>query len=470
MLIFSPLKRLSATAALLLMALLSLPFSWAFARAPYESTYVPRSAESVLIRGATVLTGTGQRLENTDVHLTGGRISAIGRSLPIQNARTVDARGRWLTPGIIDVHSHLGDYPAPGLVATQNGNEMTGPDASHVWAEHSVWPQDPQFPLALAGGVTTLQILPGSGNLFGGRGVTLKNVPARTVQEMKFPGAKQALKMACGENPKRTYGSRNQKPATSMGNIAGFRAAWARARHALEKEEARLKKVALAAEDGDRSEEVSVAPERDLGLETLIGVLKGEILVHNHCYRADEMAWMIDVAQEFDYRISAFHHAVESYKIADRLAEEQICSAMWADWWGFKLEALDGISENVALVDAGGACAIVHSDDPTGIQHLNQEAAKAMAAANRQGMVVDESRAIGWITLNPARALEIDEETGSIEVGKAADLVLWSSNPFSVYAQADQVYIDGYRYYDRIEGVRPVTDFELEQTVSGGGE
>jgi len=291
--------------------------------------------------------------------------------------------------------------------------------------------------------------------------VTLKNVPSRTVQGMKYPGAKQGLKMACGENPKRVYGTRNQAPATRMGNIAVVRDAWAKAQHVLDQRAAALAKS---------SEEGTPAPPeaRDLGVETLIGVLEGKILVHNHCYRADEMAWMIDVAQEFGYRISTFHHAVESYKLADRLAEEGICSAMWADWWGFKMEAFDGISENVALVDAAGACAIVHSDSATGIQRLNQEAAKAMAAARRQGMALDEARAIGWITLNPARALEIDRETGSIEVGKAADVVLWNGNPFSVYSLADQVYIDGYLYLDRMTGKRPVTDFELEQTVSGG--
>ena len=257
-----------------------------------------------------------------------------------------------------------------------------------------------------------------------------------------------------------------------MGNIAGYRAAWAKARHALDQEAAREAKAETAADDGEEGEaEVpDVPPARDLGVETLVGVLKGEILVHNHCYRADEMAWMMDVAAEFGYRIKAFHHAVESYKIADRLAEAEICSAMWADWWGFKLEAYDAVSQNVALVDQAGACAIVHSDSPTGIQHLNQEAAKAMAAARRQGMAVDEARAIGWITLNAARALEIDDQTGSIEVGKAADVVLWSGNPFSVYSRADQVYVDGYPYYDRQAGRLPVTDFELEQTVSGGGE
>jgi len=204
-------------------------------------------------------------------------------------------------------------------------------------------------------------------------------------------------------------------------------------------------------------------------METLVGVLKGEILVHNHCYRADEMAVMIDIAKEFGYQISTFHHAVESYKIADLLAAEGICSAMWADWWGFKLEAFDGIPQNVALVDKAGACAIVHSDDAQGIQRLNQAAAKAMTAARRVGMDVDDAQAIVWITLNAAKALGIADTTGSIEVGKAADVVLWDRNPFSVYAHAEKVFIDGYLYFDRSDPARqPVTDFDLEQTVRGG--
>jgi imidazolonepropionase-like amidohydrolase len=277
------------------------------------------------------------------------------------------------------------------------------------------------------------------------------------VQAMKLPGAPPSLKMACGENPRRVYGTRNQSPMTRMGNVAGFRAAWAKA------DEYRRKREHAAA-NGDAQ-----PPDRDLGLDTLAGVLDGEILVHNHCYRADEMAVMMDVAREFGYRITAFHHAVESYKVADLLAAEGICSAMWADWWGFKLEAFDAVNQNVALVDRAGACAIVHSDSPRGIQHLNQEAAKAMTAGRRAGFDVDEARAITWLTANAARALGIDHETGTLEPGKAADLVVWNGNPFSVYARAQQVYIDGYLYYDRDDPARqPRTDFDLEQTFRGG--
>ena len=439
-------------------ALVGVVFAPLVTAAPYDSTYAPREAPAYVIDNATVLTGDGRRLNGAQVVLAGGKIVSVGPSaagLPA-NAVRIDGTGKWVTPGLIDVHSHLGDYPAPAVQSTADGNEATSPNTAHVWAEHAVWPQDPQFPLALAGGVTTLQILPGSANLFGGRGVTLKNVPSRTVQGMKFPGAKHALKMACGENPKRVYGSQGKAPGTRMGNMAGYRAAWAKAREYVAEQD-------LA--ESDKSEDM---PDYSLQLETLAGVLRGEILVHNHCYRADEMANMIELAKEFGYKITAFHHAVESYKIADLLAKENICSAMWADWWGFKLEAFDAVEENIALVDAAGACAIVHSDSERGIQRLNQDAARAMAAAKRMGRDVDEAYAITWVTRNAAQALGIDDKTGTLAPSKAADVVLWNSNPLSVYAQAEQVFIDGYRYFERDKRV-PVTDFELHQTVQGGG-
>ena len=424
---------------------------------PYDSTYTARQAPAYVISNATILTGEGTRLDDAQIVLAGGKIVSVGANgsgnVP-SDAVKIDGTGKWITPGLIDVHSHLGNYPAPSVKSTADGNEVTSPNTAQVWAEHSVWPQDPQFPLALAGGVTTLQILPGSANLFGGRGVTLKNVPSRTVQGMKFPGAKHSLKMACGENPKRVYGNQGKAPGTRMGNMAGYRAAWAKAREYVAAQD-------LAAKDDEKS-----APDYDLKLETLAGVLRGEILVHNHCYRADEMANMIELAKEFDYKITAFHHAVESYKIADLLAQENICSALWSDWWGFKLEAFDAVEQNVALVDAAGACAIVHSDSERGIQRLNQDAARSMAASKRMGREVDEAHAITWVTRNAAQALGIDDRTGTLTANKAADVVIWNQNPLSVYAQADQVFIDGYRYFERKKR-RPVTDFELHQTVHG---
>jgi imidazolonepropionase-like amidohydrolase len=333
-----------------------------------------------------------------------------------------------------------------------------------VWAEHSVWPQDPGFGRALAGGVTALQTLPGSANLIGGRGVTLKNVPATSYQAMKFPGAPHSLKMACGENPKRVYGGKGQSPSTRMGNVAGYRKQW------IETQRYREEWAAWENQKEDKRsdrDDKAKPPKRDLKLETLAGVLDGDILVHMHCYRADEMMTVLDMANEFGYRVAAFHHGIEAYKVAGQLAVNGVCGALWADWWGFKAEAYDGIMENIALVDRPkDGCAIVHSDSAEGIQRLNQEAAKAMAAGQRAGLDIPPERAIRWITANPAKSMGILEQTGTLEPGKMADVVIWNGNPFSVYAKADKVYVDGALLYDRADPSRqPLSDFELGQQL-----
>ncbi|MGE5722063.1 MAG: amidohydrolase [Sphingomonadales bacterium] len=420
---------------------------------PYPSTYHRLPGVPTAVVGATIFDGEGGRIDDGTIVMAGGVVQAVGGpDTPVPDgAVRFDGHGKWVTPGVIDVHSHLGDYPSPSVAAHQDGNEMTGPVKPDVWAEHSVWPQDPGFSRALAnGGITTLQILPGSGNLFGGRSVTLKNVPARTVQEMKFPGAPYGLKMACGENPKRVYGTRNQMPQTRMSNIALDRETWIKAQEYMRK----------VAKDP--------ATPRDLGMETLAGVLRGQILVHNHCYRADEMAQMLDMAKEFGFRITAFHHAVEAYKIADMLRDAGVCAAMWADWWGFKMEAYDAVNENIALVHQAGACAIVHSDDPNGIQRLNQEAAKVLGDARRIGIVIAPEAAWEWLSYNPAKALGIVERTGSLRPGKMADVVLWNGDPFSVYTRPERVWIDGALLYDADDPKRrPVSDFEVGQPGEG---
>ena len=242
-----------------------------------------------------------------------------------------------------------------------------------------------------------------------------------------------------------------------MGNVAGYRKSWIKASGYLSKLDEYENKSKEAKEMGYK-------PQRDLELETLAGVLRGDILVHNHCYRAEEMAMMIDIANEFGYKITAFHHAVEAYKIADLLADNNICAALWADWWGFKHEAYDMVQSNIAIVDQarnGTGCAIVHSDSEIGIQHLNQEASKALAAGVRAGFDISEARAMKWITSNPAKAAGIYDETGSSKVGKNADVVLWSENPFSVYSLAEKVYIDGALAYDRDSGFEPASDFDI---------
>lgn len=417
---------------------------------PYPSTYRAVAAPPTLIRNATVLVGDGRRLESTDVLLDDGEIKRVGSGLDApRGAIVVDGTGKWLTPGLIDVHSHLGVFPVPSLDAHQDGNEMSNPVTAQVWAEHGVWPQDPGFATALAGGVTSMLILPGSANLIGGRGVVLKNAPGETYQEMKFPGAPWSLKMACGENPKRVYGQRGNAPMTRMGNVAGYRNAFIEARAYLEK---------LDDEE---------PPTQDLRLETLAAAINGEIQVQIHCYRADEMAIMLDLAREFDFEVAAFHHATEAYKIADLLAETGTCGALWADWWGFKAEAYDAIQENILIVDrAGGGkgCAIVHSDSPEGIQRLNQEAGKVIGVGRRVGIDITPEHAVRWITSNAAKALGIEEQVGTLERGKMADVVLWNREPFSVYAKAEKVWIDGALMFDRNDpALQPVSDFMLGQ-------
>jgi imidazolonepropionase-like amidohydrolase len=425
---------------------------------PYPSTYRAPAHAPVLIRGGTVLTGTGERLDGADVLLADGKVTAVGRGLRAPaDARVVDATGRWVTPGLIDVHSHLGVYAAPGVPAHSDGNEATAPSTANVWAEHGIWPQDPGFETALAGGVTTLMVLPGSANLIGGRTVVLKNVPAATYQAMKFPGAPQGLKAACGENPKRVYGARNQSPQTRMANVALYRAQWVEAQEYVRDWAIYDAKAA----NGDKD---AKPPKRDLRLDTLAGVLRGDIAIQQHCYRSDEMAIVLDVAKEFGFRVSAFHHATEAYKIANLLAESGVCGAMWADWWGFKMESYDGIQENIAMVDAAPkGCAVVHSDSSEGIQRLNQEAAKALAAGRRAGLEVAPEQAIRWITANAARAIGVAERTGTLEPGRMADVVVWNGDPFSVYALADLVFVDGTLRHDRAAQGPPRSDFMLGQ-------
>ncbi|MAR60782.1 MAG: amidohydrolase [Gammaproteobacteria bacterium] len=424
----------------------------------YQSTYNPDPSPKILIKNGTLLTGTGVLLEKSSVLIENNRIVSVGSDIDETGATVIDADGKWITPGIIDIHSHMGVYPAPSLRSNSDGNEATSPTTPDVWAEHSVWTQDPQYTLALKGGITTFHVLPGSANLIGGRGVTLKNIRSVTVQGMKFPNAPHSLKMACGENPKRVYGNRNTEPSTRMGNVAGYRKSWIKAK-------AYQKRLEEYESKSEEAKELEYAPSRDLELETLVGVLKGEILIQNHCYRGEEMAIMLDIAKEFGYKVTTFHHAIEAYKVADILAEQGVCSAMWADWWGFKHEAYDMVWENVAIVDQarnGTGCAIVHSDSAVGIQHLNQEASKALAAGRRSGLDIDKARAIQWITLNAAKGLGIEDRVGSLEVGKMADVVIWSGDPFSVYSTVEKVFIDGHIKYEN-ETVEEFerTDFDL---------
>jgi imidazolonepropionase-like amidohydrolase len=462
---------------------------------------------TVLLRGARVLIGDGTELARGHVLIAGGRIASVGSSdgpVPL-GATIIDARGKTITPGLIDPHSHLGVYPMPSVRAHWDGNEMADPVTPGVRAIDAFWPQDPGVQRAVAGGVTTVQSLPGSANLFGGHGVTLKLRQATTAQAMELVGAPTSLKMACGENPKRTYGERKQKPMTRMGNLAVQREAFMKARRLIQEwdrwrgvEKQRVERHADALSETQtkrahrRSKRDECAngihdpqqcaewervwhdapltdpdppladlpPARNPDLETLAGVLEGTILPHVHCYRADDMANMIALADEVGFQIRTFEHALEAYKIRGLLAERQIAVITWADWWGFKMEAYDGIPENLALITAAGGRAVLHSDSHEGIRRLNQEAAKGMYAGRQVGLDISEAEAITWITLNPAWALGVDQRVGSLKVGKDADVVVWDGNPFSVYSRAERVFIDGVERHNLHKPSKPWSDFE----------
>lgn len=449
--------------------------------------FVPRPLEAeakkpahppTLIRNATVLTAAGKTFAPGHVLITGGRISEVGDGdgTAPSGALIIDAQGGFVTPGLIDTHSHIGVYAMPGTNAHLDGNEMTSPVTAHVRSESGFWPQDPSIWRALSGGITTIQVLPGSGNVIGGRSFVAHLKPSVSARAMKFPGAPEGLKMACGENPKRRYGSRDQQPASRMGLIATMRAAFQKAveyRRVQQKYARDLSEWQQRHEKKEGQPEPSTRkpdgmpddppelPPRDYALETLADVLDGKILVHNHCYRADEMHQVLDLAKEFGFHVRSFHHAVEAYKLADRLAQEDVAASTWVDWWGFKMEAFDGVPQNVALLHRAGARPIMHSDSPTEIRRLNQEAGKARAAGRKFGIDASDDEVLRWVTANPAWALGIEKDVGTLEPGKRADVTVWNGNPFSVYSLAQQVLIDGEVVYDRAKHDVPLSDFEL---------
>lgn len=410
----------------------------------YASTYRPLPRADVLIMNARILDGAGRRIERGWVHVKDGRIAAIGEGSPEppQGVRSIDAAGRWITPGIIDIHSHNGTYVAP-LTANDaeysDVSEVSSPIAAGAWVEHGINVQDPSFFRALARGVTTLHIMPGSIPLIGGRSVVLKPVAANIVQQMKFPGAAQGVKLSCGDNPRSYFGSRGRGPNSRMGQIELLREMFGR---------------------GDESR--GRGPRSDLDAQTIAGVLSGELPVHIHCYRADDIATMLNVAREFGFKIAAVHHASEAYKISQLFADTGTCAVVWSDWWGFKSEASDAIRANAAFVDAAGGCVAMHSDSPLMGQRLNIEAAKAMSAGRRAGVAIAPERAIRWITSNPAKVLGLGDRIGTLAPGRNADLVVWSGDPFSIFAHADLVFIDGAVMFDRRDpGRQPTSDFEL---------
>jgi imidazolonepropionase-like amidohydrolase len=486
------------------------PFPWDQPNhSDWQEPPLPSAIPPILIRNATLMLATGKTIARGNILLTNGKITAISETeiSPPEGTQIVDGTGKFVTPGIIDTHSHIGVYSMPGAAAHSDGNEATSPVTPDAHTADAFWPQDPAIERAVAGGVTTFQILPGSANLVGGRAITLKLRPALSGKLMHFRGAPDGLKMACGENPKRVYGKEKKSaPGTRMGNLAMQRKAfleakkleeeWTRYRASEAKRMADDNKAAtvFAGEVATRKKQQAecgsdpylpgctewakswdkplvppvpsapgAPPARDPAKETLIGAMHGKIMVHVHCYRADDMLAMLSLADEMGFSIRSFHHALEAYKIRDVLAKRNISVSTWADWWGFKMEAYDGIPENLALVQESGGIPILHTDSSEGIQRMNQEAGKALASGRRAGITLTEEDAMRWLTANPAWALGIQERTGTLEVGKDADVVLWDRNPFSVYASAERVWIDGLSVYQKGKKRPPWSDFELGQ-------
>ena len=398
-----------------------------------------QSAPPTLIRNATVLTVTNGTRANTDVLLQGGKITAIGPDLRAPaNATVIDATGKYVLPGIIDPHSHM---------MSDATNEGSLSVTSMVRIADVLDPTDLSIYRAVAGGTTTLNILHGSANTIGGQNAVVKLKVGRPVAEMLFPGAPPGIKFALGENVTRKnsrtviiqgQGAAPQRyPSTRMGQEEVLRDAFVRARdYQREWAEYRARTA-----KGERN---LVAPRRDLELEPLVEVLEGTRLVHAHSYRADEMLMLLELADEFGFRVATLQHALEAYKIAPEIAAHGTGMSTFADMWGYKIEAYDAIPYNVAITMRAGVLSTINSDDDGRARRLNIDAAKLV----RYGGLTDDE-ALATITINGARQLGIADRVGSIEVGKDADLAIWNGHPLSVYSSVDATFIDGEVFFSR---------------------
>ncbi|MGA2219990.1 MAG: amidohydrolase [Terracidiphilus sp.] len=394
-----------------------------------DAQQVPASPLDIVFRNATVMTASHGTIEHGSVWVHAGRIAGVGATVNAPASATiVDATGEWLTPGIIDPHSHS--------ALDSDVNEATSPVTPAMHMIDAFDNRDKALYQALAGGVTTELLLHGSANMIGGQAVVIKNKVGLDRDSMLFPNAPGSIKFASGENPKRVYGGRNQLPSTRMGNFEVMRMAFEEARSYMAELDAYNAKVA-------KDDKEAMAPKRDLKLEALADVLRGKLYVQIHCYRADEFLTEEAIAHEYGYKIRAFHHALEMYKVADKIAPEQTAIATFTDWWGFKDEAWDAIPWNAVMSMRKGVRVALKSDSNDHVRRLNQEAGKMV---HYGGATEDE--AIRMVTLNPAWIIGVDDRTGSIDVGKDADLVLWNHDPLSTYARAQKVYIDGDLFFD----------------------
>lgn len=419
-------------AAHLILSLLLLLFSTLLLASPTALLAAPTA-----IIGATLLTVSHGDIENGVLVFDQGRITRLGPAEEVavpEGAHVIEARGKYLMPGIVDTHSHMGVYPWPRTASTADGNEAIHPLTPHVRAEDAFYLEDPALERARAGGVTTVQVLPGSANLMGGFALVLKLRQANTLDEMRFEGAPPQMKMAFGENPKRVYGGRRQPPSTRMGNAAGMREALARAREYGERWEEHRRMTGEG--------KPYPRPEYDPKSEALLKVLRGEVRLHIHCYRKDGILGLMRIADEFGLKIASFQHALEAYKVAGEIARRDIGVATFADWWGYKWEAWDAIPYNAGLLARAGVRVAIHSDSADLVQRLYHEAAKAV----HYGMSADAG--LKAITLWPASILGLEDRIGSLDVGKDADLALFSRHPYDIYTEVLTTWIDGEVVHD----------------------
>eukprot|EP00004_Rigifila_ramosa_P019493 TRINITY_DN4960_c0_g1_i1.p1 TRINITY_DN4960_c0_g1~~TRINITY_DN4960_c0_g1_i1.p1 ORF type:complete len:902 (-),score=201.17 TRINITY_DN4960_c0_g1_i1:41-2650(-) len=385
------------------------------------------TAGAVLLKGGTVWTATGAVLQNTDVLLQNGLIAAIGVGLaPPSGATVVNATGKHITPGLVDAHSHVGLSSWPELTYNGDTNELTSPLFPNLNVRDAFYADDPAIRLIRSGGVTTSLVLPGSGNLMGGQGMLIKMI-GDSVDAMAVPNAPRYAKMACGENPKRVYGSLSRTPDSRLGVGWLFREHFERAR-ALQQSQS----------DWCAAPSRSVRFPEDLALEPIVAILTKQAILHVHCYCEHDQDMIMSVSEQFNFSISAFHHATESWKHPQKLASKKIASAIFPDNWGFKSEAYDATFSAAKILNDAGADVIVKSDHPvTFAKYLMLDAARAV----HYGM--DEQKALESVTLTPARALGVASRLGTIEIGKEADVVVWSHPPLNLLARPTTVIING---------------------------
>jgi imidazolonepropionase-like amidohydrolase len=390
----------------------------------------PATHNEVLIKNAVLMTVTHGDIQNGSLYIKDGKIAALGTNVSAPtSAPVIDAGGKYVTPGIIDSHSHI--------ALDEDVNEATSPITPQMLMMDAFDYQDKAIYRGLAGGVTTSLLLHGSANMIGGQAVVIKHKYGAGRDAMLFPGAPKSIKFASGENPKRVYGTREQLPSTRMGNFEVQREAFVQAQDYMREWDDYNAKV-------KRGEKDAKAPKHDLKLDALADVLRGKFLVQIHCYRADEFLTEMAMAREFGYKIRAFHHALEAYKVPEKLAAEGVAIATFADWWGYKNEAWDAIPWNAVMAMRKGVRVAIKSDSDDFARRLNQEAAKTM----RYGGATEEE-ALKMITLNAAWIVGVEDRVGSLDVGKDGDLVIWDGYPLSSYGVPNKVLIDGDVYFDR---------------------